>query len=135
MSHFVLITGGRDPADYVRDDIETCLRLLHGLYGGTLRVMHGAAPGVDSWAEEICEQLGIKSKGYPADWGRGKQSGPERNMKMVTLLVSWLALGNTAQVLAFPGGSGTANCVSIAEAAGLDVSQIVAGAMPEPVHG
>lgn len=118
----------------MRDDIETCLGILYGLHGAGLRVMHGAANGVDTWAKEICEVKGIRAKGYPANWGRGKQAGLERNVEMVTRLVSWLALGHTAQVLAFPGGRGTAHCVKTAEAAGLDVSQIVPGATPEPVH-
>lgn len=129
MSHYVLVTGGRDPRPEVHDDIEAVLKLLKGLHGSDLRVMHGAARGVDSWAQELCDQLGIRSKAYPADWeGRGKRAGRERNAKMVTLLVSWLAEGHSAQVVAFEGGRGTADCVATAEAAGLDVSEMVANA-------
>jgi hypothetical protein len=134
VTHYVLVTGGREPSDYVRDDIEATLTILRGLHGADLAVMHGAAPGVDTWAQEICEELGIRVRGYPADWGRGPVGGLERNTKMVTLLVSWLSRGHTAQVVAFPGGRGTNHCTKTAEAAGLDVSQIVAGATPEPAR-
>jgi hypothetical protein len=88
--------------------------------------MHGAAKGVDTWTEEICQDLGIISKGYPADWGRGKSAGTQRNVDMISKLVSWTALGHTAQVVAFPGGRGTAHCATTAEKCGLDVSWIVA---------
>ena len=126
VAHYVLITGGRDPDLSVRDDIEAVLRLLHGLHGAGLRVMHGAAPGVDSWAEELCGQLDITCKGFPADWGRGRSAGTQRNVEMISRLVSWVALDNTAQVVAFPGDRGTHHCVTTAEKCGLDVSWIVA---------
>ena len=126
-NHYVLVTGGRDPEPSVDGDIDAVLRLLKGLHGGQLRVLHGAARGVDTWAEAACQRLGIISKGFPADWeGRGKAAGTERNTKMVTLVVSWLADGHTAQVVAFPGGRGTAHCATLAEKSGLDVSWIVA---------
>lgn len=129
MSHYVLITGGRDPDESVWEDLYTILTLLKGLHGSELRVMHGAARGTDSWAGEVCDQLGIISKGYPADWERdSKRAGLQRNMEMLTKLVSWIALGHTAQVVAFPGGTGTAHCVTNAEKLGLDVSHIVATA-------
>lgn len=124
----MLVTGGRKARPEVRDDIEAVLRLLRGLHGGSLRVMHGAASGVDAWAQEICDDLGIRAKGYPAEWGRGRQAGLERNVKMVTRLCSWLAGGHTAQVVAFEGGRGTAHCIRVASEAGLDVSEIVASA-------
>ena len=124
--HYVLITGGRDPDPSVRDDIEAVLRLLKGLHGAGLRVMHGAVKGVDSWAEEICGQLEITSKGSPANWGQGRRAGLDRNVDMISKLVGWMALGHTAQVVAFPGGAGTALCATTAEKCGLDVSWIVA---------
>lgn len=127
MSHYIITTGGRDADTSVRDDIRDVLFLLRGLHGSDLRVMHGAARGVDTWVQEICDELGIRVKAYPADWeGSGKRAGLERNLKMISLACSWLAQGHTAQVVAFPGGTGTAHCVTHAEAAGLDVSHIVA---------
>lgn len=133
MSHYCLFTGGRDPDPVVRADVRTTLQILRGLHGSDLRVMHGACPtGVDAWVEEICVDAGIKVKGYPADWDTlGNAAGPERNKRMVTLLVTWLSAGHTAQVVAFPGGRGTKNCASVAEKAGLDVSYMVA---TEPDH-
>jgi hypothetical protein len=127
VAHYCLVTGGREPEPSVRNDIEAVLRLLKGLHGPQLRVMHGAARGVDTWAAEICEQLDITCKGFPADWeGRGRSAGTQRNVDMITKLVSWLALGHTAQVVAFPGGRGTSHCATTAEKSGLDVSWIVA---------
>lgn len=125
-NHYVLVTGGREPDPAVRDDIRYVLTLLRGLHGAGLRVMHGAAKGVDSWAGEICDELDIVAKGYPADWGQGRRAGLDRNVDMITKLVSWMAFGHTAQVVAFPGGAGTAHCATTAERCGLDVSWIVA---------
>jgi hypothetical protein len=121
-----LFTGGREPDPSVRDDVKATLRLLRGLHGGTLRVMHGAAKGVDTWVGELCDELGITSKGYPADWGQGRRAGLDRNVKMITLLVSWMGDGHTGQVIAFPGGAGTGHCATTAEKCGLDVSWVVA---------
>jgi hypothetical protein len=128
LSHYALIAGGRDPDPSVRDDVRAILQILRGLHGSDLRVLHGACPtGVDAWTQEICESAGITVKGFPADWDSlGKRAGPERNIRMVGLVASWLALGHTAQVIAFPGGSGTAHCADTAEKCGLDVSRIVA---------
>lgn len=126
MSHYVLVTGGREPPESVRDDVEAVLSLLKGLHGADLRVMHGAARGVDSWVQGACERLGITVRGFPADWERGNRAGLERNIDMISKVVSWMALGHTAQVVAFPGGTGTAHCATTAEKSGLDVSWIVA---------
>lgn len=127
MSHYVICTGGRDPYPSVRDDIRSVLRILHGLHGSNLRVLHGAAQGVDAWTDELCEELGIVRKAFPADWDRhGRAAGPKRNIDMITKVVSWIGFGHTAQVLAFPGGVGTAHCATTAEKCGLDVSWVVA---------
>lgn len=126
VNHYVLVTGGREPDPTVRDDIEAVLRLLRGLHGGTLRVLHGDARGVDTWTQELCDEMGITVKAYPADWGQGRRAGLDRNVKMISNVVSWMASGHTAQVVAFPGGQGTAHCATTAEKCGLDVSWIVA---------
>jgi hypothetical protein len=53
--------------------------------GDSLVVMHGAAKGADSIAEEQARELGIEVlPGFAADWAaHGKAAGPIRNQRML----------------------------------------------------
>lgn len=78
-------------------------------------LIHGAAPGADRLAGEWAEFNGIKVISFPADWKNlGLIAGPMRNMQM-------LIEGRPEGVVAFPGGSGTADMVRRAVAAGVKV--------------
>ena len=77
-------------------------------------LIHGDARGADRLAAAIWQPQGGPIEAYPADWkGRGKMAGPERNRLMLTK--------KPDIVIAMPGGTGTANMVSIALEAGVRV--------------
>jgi hypothetical protein len=125
VAHYVLVTGGRDlaggPAVAAMTDT---IRVLHLVYGADLRIMHGAARGADEMAQTVADTLGVPTKAFPADWGRGRAAGIERNVKMGDLLADWQARGHTVEVLAFPGGRGTAHMKTYATKLGLTVTDI-----------
>lgn len=124
MNHYVLVTGGRDADDVVLAEVRDCLRFMSMFYGGTLRVMHGDARGVDTAAAQACVEFDITCKAFPADWGRGRNAGLERNEKMGGLLISWMRQGHSGEVLAFRGGRGTEHMVQFATRLGLEVTRI-----------
>ncbi len=75
----------------------------------------GGAQFVDTFARQWAEQRGVPSEEYRAEWDKyGKRAGPIRNRRM-------LAEARPDGIVAFPGDSGTANMVEIAEAAGVPV--------------
>lgn len=90
---------------------------------GGYTIVHGDASGADSmaaWAaEEILKKnkkLDIQIEAYPADWKKyGYAAGPIRNKEMVDL--------GANICLAFQRGnsSGTANCMKLADEAGIRV--------------
>lgn len=113
----VLVTGGRDyrsPRERshvwrVLDEVQPTL------------VLHGASRGADQAAQDWCRTRGVHDAAVAALWvrtGGKKSAGPIRNGVMVEMAK---ALG--ASVIAFPGGSGTADCVAQARAAGLNVRE------------
>ena len=104
----VLVCGGRDYDDVAQ------VRLYLNFLRSVDTVIHGAARGADRLAGQVALTHGCAVEEYPADWsGRGKMAGMERNRIML----------NTKPdlVVAFPGGTGTANMVSIAREAGVRV--------------
>jgi len=114
----VLVTGGRDFAD--RDLLFDGLDELHQERGISL-IIHGAAKGADSLAEEWGKARGVETLPCPADWKRhGRGAGSARNKQM-------LIDHKPDVVVAFPGGKGTANMVEIAEKAGVEVLVASAG--------
>lgn len=114
----VLVCGGRKFRD--RDLAYKVLNILHnGVKGGITTIIHGGASGADSiageWSTEILKK---EAEVYPANWNLHKTAaGPIRNRKM-------LKEGKPDIVVAFPGGSGTADMIKIAVAAGLKVFDI-----------
>lgn len=110
----VLVTGGRAYADRVR------LFAVLDQWAPTL-VLHGRCPrGADDMAREWTQVRGVHEAGVRALWRKhGKAAGPKRNAVLVEMC---RRLGGT--VLAFPGGSGTADCVRRARALGLPVVEV-----------
>ncbi len=107
----ILICGGREFSD------RTLLEQALEAYKGAV-VIHGAARGADTLAEEWALKHGKGVHRFPANWQRdGKAAGPIRNQAM-------LDKGRPDMVIAFPGGRGTADMVRRAKAAGLKVIEV-----------
>ncbi len=116
----VIVCGGRSYADR-----ETVYRVLDKVAPDV--VVHGACGveadesdwwkmrGADAKADDWAIERGKKYHRRPAAWKRlGRKAGPIRNQQMADEFP-------TAEVVAFPGGDGTANMVSIARKAGMTV--------------
>jgi hypothetical protein len=131
----LLCTGGRSYADRARVFAE-----LDKVHAETpiVVLMHGAARGADTLASlwwhdrqeaRLAAMSGLAQAAYPfiearrpANWSRdGKAAGPIRNAAMVREVCGMRAPGRRALCLAFPGGSGTADCIRRARAAGIEV--------------
>lgn len=81
-------------------------------------IIHGNAIGADFLARVWCNLWGFKELRYPADWRKhGKAAGAIRNQQM-------LDEGQPDIVVAFPGGTGTADMVRRAKKIGVEVLEI-----------
>lgn len=101
----VLVCGGRGFRDRVK--LETTLDALHERYGFTC-VVTGAYRGADSLAEQWARSRAIKYVGVPANWQKHYgAAGPIRNQRM-------LDEEKPDMVIAFLGGSGTADMIAVA---------------------
>ena len=116
MTRRVLVCGGRDFRD--RWLVHNCLDMIHADRVISC-VIAGAASGADHIAANWAKDRGIDLREFPADWKKfGKAAGPMRNRQM-------LNDGQPDEVVAFPGGRGTADMVRAARAVGLPVQVIV----------
>lgn len=98
-------TGGRD---YIptNSDAEELTRLVSRLEP-TLILVGDCPSGVDAWIKRWAEAGDMETQIFRADWATyGKAAGPIRNGSMISYAEA---------LVAFPGGRGTANCVSLAE--------------------
>lgn len=107
----VLVCGGRDYAD--AEAVGRALSRLHA-ERGIACVVHGDARGADTLAKNWALVMDIPQESYPPNWSLGRKAGPLRNQRM-------LEHAKPDGVVAFPGGSGTADMCRRAEAAGLKV--------------
>ena len=105
----IIVCGGRDFEDV--DRVRSVLALLRP----DILLIHGDARGADRCAARVWEaSFDGRTEAHPADWrGQGKAAGAIRNRQMLNIGVD--------AVIAFPGGTGTANMVSIARHAGVPV--------------
>ena len=83
-------------------------------------IIEGEAKGADTIAWVVADILGLAVERYPADWGSyGKAAGPRRNKQMLIEgkpdFVVWFHKNITSS-------KGTANMISQAEAAGINVA-------------
>ena len=102
----VLVCGGRD-----FDDMAMVERVLGEVE--ITELIEGGAKGADTLARTWAKDNEIPVRTFKADWGRyRKGAGPIRNRQMIDE-------GKPDLVVAFPGGSGTANMIGLARAAGL----------------
>lgn len=122
----IMVTGGRTygvldpkkPLEHPRKRAER--RRFRSVMNDVLtdrdvdEIIHGGAKGADMMAKEIAVECGIKQTPFIADWiAYGLRAGPIRNQAMVDSKPDF--------VVAFPGGTGTADAVSKARAAGIEV--------------
>lgn len=114
----ILVCGGRNYAD--RAELFATLDWVNSKHG-VHSLCHGGARGADFLAGEWCKARNINCIVFPAEWDHyGKRAGPIRNKHMLdTFQPDW--------VIAFAGGSGTANMVSLARNAGVVVHKVTQG--------
>lgn len=111
----VLVCGGRDYKNVSK--VRHALEAVHAKRGITL-LIEGGATGADQLAREWAKTAGVQVQTCKAEWDKyGKAAGPIRNTEM---LLHWKPEG----VIAFPGGTGTADMVAKAKNAGLKVWEI-----------
>lgn len=115
------VTGGRKYRD--RAAVFEFLDALHALLPITL-LAHGACKtGLDAHADSWCISRGVEPARYPAAWvGKAKWPGPARNGRMLREV-------RPVALVAFPGDTGTANCIKQARGLRipvLDLRQLLA---------
>lgn len=114
--HRVLVCGGRN-----YQDMRHVTRVLNALDPQPTLVIQGGQYGADACASEWAYRHGILERQFRADWKtHGRAAGPIRNQQM-------LDEGRPHLVVAFPGGTGTADMVRRAKAAGVPVMEIANG--------
>lgn len=119
--HRVLVCGGRD-----YHDVRTLTRVLDSLDPPPTLIIQGGAFGADACASEWAYKRNVLERQFPADWKtHGRAAGPIRNQQM-------LDDGKPDLVVAFPGGTGTADMVRRAKAAGLKVIEVKASRWRPP---
>lgn len=111
----LLVCGGRDYTDRAR--VYRVLSAVHEKRPVSLLVS-GGAQGADFLGETWAKSQGIPIHVYPAEWARyGNRAGILRNQRM-------LDAEEIDGVVAFPGGTGTADMVRRAEKAGIRVMKV-----------
>lgn len=80
-------------------------------------IIHGGARGADKTAADVAMHEGFWVTAHPANWVRyGKAAGPIRNREMLDRVPDL--------VIAFPGGTGTADTVAEARRRGIPVREV-----------
>jgi len=107
----VIVCGGRDYDD--EDAMRARMTTLRHEHPDAV-VIHGGAPGADTWAGYLAEALGLDVELHKANWAaHGRAAGPIRNQEMLDSGVDL--------VIAFPGGRGTKDMTIKAQHAGVPV--------------
>lgn len=119
----ILVTGGRNFKDW--HTLDVILTRAHNEFGERLCIVQGGARGADQLARLWCAENGVACITMDAMWdyyGRQK-AGPIRN--------AWMLKHTTpSHVIAFPGGSGTANMCKLAKKQGTPVTRITQSILP-----
>lgn len=109
----VLVCGGRGYSDsqFVSEILDGLSQELAPITA----IIQGGARGADSHAAAWADKNNCLSLTFHADWTKhGRSAGPIRNRRMIDE-------GRPDLVVAFPGGRGTADMISQAGVAHLDV--------------
>jgi hypothetical protein len=137
MDQTLIVCGGRCYSDAAR------IAAIIGAYikpGVRLVVHHGDATGADTLAGLFCASARIRCIPHPAawethdpdcaSWCRAKRycerAGTRRNAEMLAAVLA-SAEPTSVTVVAFPGGSGTANMVKIAKKKGCKIAEVPPG--------
>lgn len=116
MTYTLLVCGGRLYADEPR--LFNALDRLVEERGAPSLVVAGGATGADDFAIRWAARRRLQRRVVPADWKtHGLAAGSLRNQKMLDLHAPDV-------VMAFPGGTGTADMVARATKAGIEVIEI-----------
>ena len=108
MSLVVLVCGGRNYFD--KNRVDKILSAIHNRYIID-RLVQGGQNGADYLAKKWALKNNIDQVEYKADWEKhGRAAGPRRNKQM-------LQTEDPDLIIAFPGGKGTDNMISISRAA------------------
>lgn len=108
----IVVCGGRAYRD--KATVYAVLDRLHKKIGIDF-LIQGAADGADYIAWQWCQDRGVLCGSFPAQWDEyGRRAGPIRNQAMIDE-------GRPDGVVAFPGGSGTADMIERAHRAGIGV--------------
>lgn len=116
----IAVTGGRDHYPTIDELHELCAiikSIRQSLGYPATRFVHGTARGVDTLVSEWAKTQGFTVKPYPIDNaidGPWPAAGCRRNERML----------NDARpdaLVAFPGGTGTADCTKRAKKKGIPV--------------
>ncbi len=117
----VLICGGRDmdrvtARNWLERNAKDEISFATGLHSFSIeRIIHGGCRGADEGADDWAKSESIPVIRCPANWKKhGKAAGPIRNREMVRI-------HQPDCVIALPGGRGTQDMISVAEAAGITV--------------
>lgn len=127
----VLVCGGRDFGMYPTSpsglqraarnaEVSLAFETLDCLHvdRSITMIINGGARGADELARHWASRKMIDCHTVNADWkAHGKAAGPIRNQKMLDEMAPDL-------VVAFPGGSGTADMVRRAKSAGVEVIEV-----------
>ncbi len=107
----VIVCGGRDYTE--ETEIRKKLAVLRDEHPDAV-IIHGGAPGADSWAGYVAGSLGLQVEVHSANWAKyGRAAGPIRNQEMLDSGVDL--------VIAFPGGRGTKDMTDRAKRASVKV--------------
>lgn len=109
-----IIAGCRDVPKVKAYNLIKSAISLSNWAGEITEIIHGAAPGIDSAAHDVCSSVWPTTP-FPADWKtHGKAAGPIRNRKM--------AENADALIAIWDGKSrGTKNMIETATSLGLRV--------------
>lgn len=114
MSVRLIVCGGRDYA--FKGHVFSVLDTLHEKRT-IVEIIEGGARGADAFAAAWAVERGVLLTTVHANWNDLKLAGgPARNKAMLE--------HGPDGVVAFPGGSGTANMCALAEAAGVPVMRV-----------
>lgn len=106
-----IVCGGRDYSDskYLESTLAQCVK-----WWKLTKIITGGARGADSLAHNWAARNRLATEIVYADWDtHGKSAGMIRNRKMLEL--------KPDVVIAFSGGTGTENMITIARKAGVPV--------------